>query len=167
MSAATTIAPRRIPALALLTPEQLAELRTRVEWKGMALIAHAWAVIFGSMALVAMFPNPLTYILAVMLIGSRQLGLAILMHDGAHGCLSRNEARNIAFSQWLCAFPVFADTLAYRGYHLAHHAHTQREDDPDLVLSAPFPITKASYRRKFFRDITGQTGYQQRKAQFL
>ena len=102
-----------------------------------------------------------------MLIGSRQLGLAILMHDGAHGCLSRNGARNMALSQWLCAYPIFADTLAYRRYHLAHHAHTQQEDDPDLVLSAPFPITRASYRRKFWRDITGQTGYQQRKAQFL
>ena len=44
---------------------------------------------------------------------------------------------------------------------------TQQEDDPDLVLSAPFPITKASYRRKFWRDISGQTGYEQRKAQIL
>ena len=35
------------------------------------------------------------------------------------------------------------------------------------MLSAPFPITKVSYRRKFLRDITGQTGYQQRKAQLL
>jgi fatty acid desaturase len=35
------------------------------------------------------------------------------------------------------------------------------------VLSAPFPITKLSYRRKFIRDITGQTGFQQRKAQLL
>ena len=26
-------------------------------------------------------------IMAVMIIGGRQLGLAILMHDGAHGCL--------------------------------------------------------------------------------
>src|SRR5262249_36681498 len=80
---------------------------------------------------------------------------------------SRNEARNMAVSQWLCAYPIFADTLAYRRYHLAHHAHTQQENDPDLVLSAPFPITKASYRRKLWRDITGRTGYQQRKAQFL
>ena len=35
------------------------------------------------------------------------------------------------------------------------------------MLSAPFPITKASYRRKFLRDLTGQTGYEQRKAQIL
>ena len=128
---------------------------------------HAWVVIFAAVALVAAFPNPLTYVLAVMLIGSRQLGLAILMHDGAHGCFSRNERRNLALSQWFCAWPIFADTLAYRRYHLAHHAHTQQPDDPDLVLSAPFPITRASYRRKFWRDITGRTGFSQRKAQVL
>ena len=164
---ATTTPPRRIPARELITRAELAVLRSRIEWKGLVLILHAWSVILGSIALVAVFPNPFTYILAVMLIGSRQLGLAILMHDGAHGCFSRSEARNMAVSQWLCAYPVFADTRAYRQYHLAHHAHTQQHNDPDLVLSAPFPITRVSYRRKFFRDITGQTGYQQRRAQIL
>ncbi|TDM82687.1 fatty acid desaturase, partial [Lactobacillus crispatus] len=74
---------------------------------------------------------------------------------------------NMGLSQWFCAYPVFAETRAYRRYHLQHHAHTQQDNDPDLVLSAPFPITDASYRRKFIRDITGQTGYQQRKAQLL
>jgi len=157
----------RIPARELLAPGELAVLRERVEWKGIALIAHAWAVILGSIALVAIFPNPLTYIVAVVLIGSRQLGLAILMHDGAHGCFSRNEARNMALSQWFCAYPVLADTVAYRAYHLTHHAHTQQHDDPDLILSAHFPITRASYSRKFWRDITGQTGYEQRKAQIV
>jgi fatty acid desaturase len=166
MSAAA-MAPSRIPARALLSPAELAALRERVEWKGVSLIAHAWAVILGAIVLVALLPNPLTYLLAVMLIGSRQLGLAILMHDGAHGCLSRDQRRNMALSQWFCAWPVFADTRAYRRYHLAHHAHTQQADDPDLVLSAPFPITRASYRRKFWRDVTGQTGYQQRKSQLL
>ena len=128
---------------------------------------HAWALILGSIALVAWWPNPLTFLLAVGIIGSRQLGLAILMHDGAHGCLSADEKTNLTLSQWFCAYPIFAETRAYRRYHLQHHARTQQDDDPDLILSAPFPITKMSYRRKFLRDITGQTGYQQRKAQLL
>jgi len=73
----------------------------------------------------------------------------------------------MALSQWFCAYPVFTETQAYRRYHLQHHSRTQQEDDPDLILSAPFPITRPSYRRKFWRDISGQTGYAQRKAQFL
>jgi fatty acid desaturase len=158
---------RRVAARELLTEAQLTELRKRSLPRGLWLIAHAWIIILASIALVAWWPNPLTFLLAVVLIGSRQLGLAILMHDGAHGCFSRNQKLNLWLSQWLCAYPIFADTRAYRHYHLQHHARTQQEDDPDLILSKPFPITKASYRRKFWRDITGRTGYEQRKAQLI
>ncbi len=157
----------RMLARDIMSAEHLAEVRERSSWKGIALIVHAWTLIFGSIALFALWPNPLTFLLAVAIIGSRQLGLAVLMHEGAHGGLARDEKLNLWLAQWLCAYPVFAETRAYRRYHLKHHAHTQQEDDPDRVLSAPFPITKMSYRRKFFRDITGQTGYQQRKAQVL
>jgi len=157
----------RIRARDLLTEDQLIAVRRRSIWRAASLSAHAWAMILGSIGLVAWWPNPVTYLLAVAIIGSRQLGLAILMHDGAHGCLSSDERINLALSQWFCAYPIFAETRAYRRYHLQHHARTQQEDDPDLVLSAPFPITRLSYRRKFLRDITGQTGYQQRKAQLL
>jgi hypothetical protein len=76
MDAGSDAASHRIAARELVTPERLAGLRERLEWKGIALIAHAWCVILGAMAVVTVFPNPLTYILAVMLIGSRQLGLA-------------------------------------------------------------------------------------------
>jgi len=157
----------RLLARDIMSADELAVIRTRHTWKGVALILHAWALIIGSIALVAWFPNPLTFVLAVLIIGSRQLGLAILMHDGAHGCLAASERLNLWLSQWFCAYPVFAETRAYRRYHLKHHARTQQDDDPDLVLSAPFPITRLSYRRKFIRDITGQTAYQQRRAQLL
>jgi fatty acid desaturase len=157
----------RMRARDIMSEQELIEVRTRTAWKSVALIAHAWTLILGSIAMVAAWPNPLTFVLAVAIIGSRQLGLAILMHDGAHGCLAKGEKLNLFLSQWLCAYPVFAETKAYRRYHLQHHARTQQDDDPDLILSAPFPITRPSYRRKFWRDISGQTGYAQRKAQFV
>ena len=156
----------RIRARDLMTDQELVEVRARSTWKSVALIAHAWTLILGAIAMVAVWPNPFTFLLAVAIIGSRQLGLSILMHDGAHGLLANGAKLNMALSQWLCAYPVFAETLAYRRYHLQHHSHTQQDDDPDLILSAPFPITRPSYRRKFWRDISGQTGYAQRKAQF-
>ncbi len=151
----------------LLTAPQLAIVRERSNLRGTWVVFHAWAVIFGAMAVFVWFPNPITFVLAVMVIGARQLGLAILMHDGAHGILCHNQKLNMFLSQWLCAYPMLAETGAYRRYHLQHHAHTQQADDPDLILSAPFPITRKSFRRKMFRDLTGQTGYQQRKAQIL
>ncbi|MEN6543507.1 fatty acid desaturase family protein [Parvibaculum sp.] len=156
-----------ISASELLTPAQLSIVRARSDWRGLWCVVHAWAVIFGSMALFVWLPNPVTFLVAVALIGARQLGLAILMHDGAHGVLCHNPKLNNFLSQWLCAYPMMAETGAYRRYHLKHHAHTQQAEDPDLILSAPFPITKSSFRRKMIRDLTGQTGYQQRKAQIL
>lgn len=154
-------------ASTLLSPSQLALVRERSDLRGIAVVAHAWLVIFSAMAVVAIFPNPLTYLAAVAIIGARQLGLAILMHDGAHGILTRHLKLNNFLSQWLCAYPMLAETGAYRRYHLKHHAHTQQAEDPDLILSAPFPITRKSFRRKMIRDLTGQTGYQQRKAQIM
>ena len=155
-----------IPAHHLLDAPTLDAVRSKSNGWGLYLIAHAWGVIFGAMALFYFFPNPITFILAVALIGARQLGISILMHDAAHRALMRSPKLNDWLSDWLCAYPVFAHTGAYRRYHLAHHKRTQQADDPDLVLSAPFPITRESFRRKMIRDLSGQTGLKQRLAQF-
>ena len=69
-----------------------------------------------------------TFLAAVLVIAGRQLGLAILMHEGAHGLITNNTKLNNHLSQWICAFPVWSDTYGYRHYHLAHHRNTQLED---------------------------------------
>ena len=157
----------RLRARDLVAPEILKKLQTRSNLVGLVLIAHAWVMIFAAMALFYLFPNPLTFIFAVMIIGARQLGLAVLMHDAAHNALFRTTSWNNFLSDWLCGYPMMARTDAYRRYHLQHHTRTQQDDDPDLILSKPFPITRKSLRRKLWRDVSGQTGYQQRKAQII
>lgn len=147
------------------SPAEIASVRARSDWKAIGCVVHGWAIIGAAMALYALWPNPLTFLAAVVLIGSRQLGLAILMHDAAHGTFTRTKWLNDPLSQIFCAWPVFTDTIPYRHYHLVHHRRTQQSDDPDLGLSAKFPITPESFRRKFVRDITGQTGFKQRRAQ--
>ncbi|MBS0517465.1 MAG: fatty acid desaturase family protein [Proteobacteria bacterium] len=117
------------------------------------------------MALFVAWPNPFTFLLAVMVIGCRQLGLAILMHDAAHGLLFADRRANDWVGAWLCAFPVFTSLALYRPYHLKHHRFTQQPEDPDLGLSAPFPISRASLRRKIVRDLTGRTALQRRGEQ--
>jgi len=149
----------------LLTAPQIAALRTRSDAWGLWLVAHAWGVIGLAMMMVAWWPNPLTWLLAVMLIGSRQLGLLILMHDGAHGMLARTPWLNRVLSQAFCGWPVLADADAYRRYHLRHHAHTMHDGDPDLVLTGHYPIARSSLWRKLRRDLLGNTGVAQRRAQ--
>lgn len=149
------------------SPEEMASVRRRSDLKGVFCVLHAWFLIGSAMALYAVWPNPMTFVAAVVIIGSRQLGLAILMHDAAHGVLMKTRWLNEWVGQWLCAFPVLGEMIGYRHYHLVHHRRTQQPDDPDLGLSAKFPITRESFRRKMVRDLTGQTGYKQRKAQLL
>jgi fatty acid desaturase len=152
----------RIDPKTIFTSEEWSRLTSRSSWRGMWLVAHAWGTIIAAVALVTIWPNPLTWLLAVMIVGTRQLGLAILMHEAAHGGLHANKAINEFVGQWLCAVPVGADLASYRSYHLQHHRFTQQPEDPDLSLSAPFPITTESYRRKAIRDLTGQTFVKQR-----
>jgi len=148
-----------------LSSEQRRTLGAKSNLAGVLLVAHAWGLIAASMALFAWWPNPFTFLLGVMVIGARQLGLAILMHDAAHGLLFADRRLNDRIGAWLCAYPVFTSLALYRPYHLQHHRHTQQPEDPDLGLSAPFPIGRASLRRKIVRDLTGQTAYQRRGAQ--
>jgi fatty acid desaturase len=150
----------------LLTAEQVQRLRAKSDLVGALLVLHAWVLIFVSMALVVWWPNPLTFVIAVMVIGTRQLGLAILMHDAAHGLLFNDRRLNEWVATWLCAAPVFTSLQLYRPYHLKHHRHTQQAEDPDLGLSVPFPITRKSLWRKIGRDLSGRTAYQLRLEQF-
>ena len=157
---------RNVPAATVLcNDDQLDRVRVRSDLWGCYLVAHAWTVIITAAAVFVVYPNVFTYVFAVVVIGSRQLGLLILMHDAAHNALCRASLLNRLLAQCLCAWPTLADTYVYRRYHLQHHVRTLQADDPDIVLTGHYPITRASLRRKLWRDISGQTGYAQRKAQ--
>ncbi|MEL6567191.1 MAG: fatty acid desaturase family protein [Pseudomonadota bacterium] len=154
----------RIRPLDLFTAEEWNRVSRRSDLIGLGMVAHCWGIIALAMGLAIW--QPWLIPLAIPVIGARQLGLAILMHEGAHGGLSRNTKLNDLVGQWLCAAPVGAHLKAYRDYHLTHHKFAQQPEDPDLILSAPFPITRASLRRKIIRDLTGQTFFKQRVNQF-
>src|SRR5690606_7760049 len=157
----------RIDPKDVFTPEEWARFSKRSSWLGLVCVAGAWGLIFAAGAMFVLWPNPLTYVLAVMLIGARQLGLAIPMHDAANRALHSNMKVNNWVGEWLCAAPTGTRLQAYREYHLKHHKYTEQPEDPDLSLSAPFPITRASLFRKIVRDLTGQTFFKQRRAQLF
>jgi fatty acid desaturase len=141
-------------------------------WRGIWLIIHAWIIValaaFGGAAAwnYHWFAGILVTPLALAVLGGRQLGLSILMHDGAHGLLHPNRKTNNWLGQWPSGAATGSDLFAYRTYHLTHHKFTQQAEDPDLSLSTPFPTSRDSLRRKFIRDLTGQTFFKQRRAQF-
>ena len=50
---------QRVLARDLLTPDQVRQVRTRSDWRGLWLVVHAWTVIIGSMALFAGLAKPI------------------------------------------------------------------------------------------------------------
>lgn len=144
--------------------EEIVELLAFDDKRSWASLAVNWGLVFAAMAMVARWPNPLTVIVALFVIGGRQLGLSILMHEASHRTLFKNRKLNDWAGNWLAAYPVWSDMAPYRPYHLKHHAKNWTKDDPDLDLATPFPITKSSLRRKIWRDLSGQTGWKRFRA---
>lgn len=150
--------------LEALSREEISDLLRPQDLRSWLSIGWNWALVFASLALVAVWPNPLTILAALFVIGSRQLACAAIMHDAAHRSLFRNRALNDWAGSWLGAYPIWSDLHRYRPYHLQHHAKTGSPEDPDIGLVRPFPITKRSLRRKIWRDLSGQTGRKFAKA---
>ena len=93
--------------LDLLSKEELKVIRKKRDWINVVSIFLNWLQIIAAMVLFFYFPNALTFLLSVVVIGSRQFALAVLAHDGAHNLLCSSEKINDVASQWFCAFPIF------------------------------------------------------------
>jgi len=149
---------KKIKSLDLINKDQLNAISEKKDWINVLSLACNWMGIFLGISLFVLFPSFVTCILSIVIVGSRQFALAVLGHDAAHRLLFSNSKINDWAGQWLCSFPLFLDNRIYRPYHIEHHKFTERKEDPDKVLSDPFPITKRSFFRKVVRDITGLTG---------
>jgi len=147
-----------VPAAAYLSREerqQLMQKSAALAWRSIllhySLIALAFTIAY-------QFPNPLIILASLLLLGGQQLACAILMHDTAHHAVFPSKKWNDIVGQWLGAYPIFNSMAAYRPYHFKHHLTNGLAEDPDLLLTRGYPTTKKSMMRKFFRDLSGQTG---------
>lgn len=141
-----------------LTQDEIRGLLQKSDWRAAWEILFTWLLIAGSFALVAVWPNPLTVIVALLILGGRQLALAILMHDLGHKAFFKTKSLDFPIGRWFAAWPIFHDIDRYRPYHLQHHSHTGTPDDPDLNIANAYPVKPASFRRKVFRDFIGASG---------
>ncbi|MCJ9428521.1 fatty acid desaturase family protein [Kordiimonas marina] len=139
----------------ILSREESHQLRQRSDLRGAWMMLHCWGLIALSMALYAWRPGVWTFLIALIVVGGRQLGLAILMHEGSHGMLFKTRRLNEAVSQWFAAWPLLLNMENYRRRHMAHHRFTRTDEDPENYLYTPFPVSKTSMARKILRDLTG------------
>ena len=106
-----------------------------------------WSIILLAAYFGTIYLNPLTYLLAILVIGARMHALAILMHDAAHFRFLKNRKWNDLLTDVTTMYPLFLTIEKYRTNHLEHHKHLNTEEDPDWVSKLPkkefqFPKTK-------------------------
>ena len=141
-----------------LSSEEIKELTQLADWKAVLEVLSTWGWITFAFLIAGIWPNPLTIIIALFIIGGKQLGCAILMHDASHRALFKSRKLNDFVANWFAGYPIVHDGDRYRPYHLKHHIETGNPNDPDLNLTVGYPAGRASFTRKVLRDLLGITG---------
>jgi fatty acid desaturase len=141
----------------ILSRQEIVQLMSKSNLRGTWLVLSCWAWVIAAMLLVAIWPNVVTIIIALLIMGGRQLSFAILMHDCGHNSLFKSTKLNQFIGTWLVAAPIFSDMQTYSRQHSTHHKDVGTDKDPDLGNYAAYPISKASLLRKVLRDLGGLT----------
>ncbi len=132
-----------------ITADQLRYLNERAAWPWLKDALLDWAVMIAAIVIAGVWNNPAGYALAVLIVGNRQHGLALLGHDGTHYTLSHNRKLNDFLTNLFAWWPLLLTNGGYRSLHNAHHKHLSTDDDPEIVhkksrapqwdLPAPLP----------------------------
>ena len=139
----------------MLDHAELKSLGRPSDLQGALALALDWLAVAALFALPVLFPHPLVYVLALVLMARQQLALAILMHEAAHQRLFATKWLNEHVGQAGTAAAIVFSMPVYRSLHLKHHRIPLQDDDPDLSLIGGYPIDAASFRRKLWRDVSG------------
>lgn len=149
----------------VLTASEIQPFLRRSDARAGLMLVVNLTLIAAAFALPALWLNPLTILLSLLILGGRQLGLAVIYHDCAHGVFFRTRALHDLVGHWLCGGLMNTSMYAYRSYHLKHHRFAGTEKDPDLGIALAYPTSRESMKRKIVRDLSGRTGLKAIRAQ--
>jgi fatty acid desaturase len=143
----------------LLTTEELARVTRKDDLRAAGIVLFDWAMVIGLFVLAAAFPNPVTMLFTVLLLGGRQMAFGVLVHETGHKSFFTSQSVNDFVATWLSGYWVFSDKDSYMKGHLMHHKDCGTVDDPDLKNFDAYPVSITSFKRKVLRDITGKIGW--------
>ena len=83
--------------LDVLDKSQLSEIRLMKDFRNIFALCFDWGMMTLGLAIFYYFPGLLTFLLSVVIIGSRQFALAVLAHEGAHNLLFSNSKADKLF----------------------------------------------------------------------
>lgn len=123
-----------------------------------AEIVLAWLSIAAFVAAGVYFNNMAVTLLCIFLIGTRQMVLALLLHEQVHRLGWRSK-----YADWIvnlfAVYPLFVTSVEdYAKVHLSHHKYCFTRDDPDFLRKSgeewTFPKSLGKLLVIAARDIT-------------
>ena len=131
-------------------------------YKSIIEILMTWFLIFLIILIYYQFNTLLVYLISIILIGSRQYALLILLHDASHFLINRNKRINDHIAIWYLAAPCGSTFLNSRRLHLLHHKKlgTGNEDPDYFYYSIGEPSPKNSKFRLLLHFTKLIFGYQ-------
>ncbi len=130
-------------------------------YRSMVAIFTQWVIIITAAALAIWSAHWAVYVLAMIIIATRQHAFGILMHDACHFRLFPNKKVNDMLTDLLVSFHLGASTSLYRKWHYPHHRYTNTDRDPEVMgeKSDPdtwrWPNSKRHMVKVFLKDIFG------------
>ncbi len=136
---------------ALIAPQKLARLIQRDNSRWVSAVTVDLLVIVVAAGLAEYYFNPVTYLLALLVIAGRQAGIASIgLHEGAHRFLAKDSALNHRLGSIILhalTVPCIGiDIEGYRkGHHLTHHRYLLQDADPENEIFARFYAKNKTY----------------------
>lgn len=117
--------------------KRLQELSRLSGWRSAGtvflVIATVTATIFLFQTLIPASLRWWLYPIALVIIGSRQHAMGVLVHEGVHYRLFPSRFWNEVIGESLLAWPLGFTQAGFRRIHLSHHRHNWTPRDPDLI----------------------------------
>jgi fatty acid desaturase len=121
-------------------------------------LIYAWAVIIGAIYMALVLNNWFAYIIAGIIVATRQNVLALLVHEQAHDLGFKGRLGDLVVNL-LAAYPLLFTLEGYANVHLAHHKFYFTDKDPDFQRKSgkewETPISKVYLLRLVLADIAG------------
>ncbi|CAN7236756.1 fatty acid desaturase family protein [Rhizobium sp. LjRoot98] len=140
-----------------IDPRELKRLSVLQSHSTLLAIGFDWVLIAGAIAVSKYMQHPLVYLAAVLVIAGRMHAFGCLMHEAAHYRIIKNRKVSDWMSDLLLAWPIMATVDGYRMNHLAHHQHTNTDDDPDWA--AKLGMAQFTFPQKVWRGVVQLLGY--------
>jgi fatty acid desaturase len=148
---------REIPRL--LTKDEIRRLSEIDSRKVMLIFGFELLLVAAAIAVSETWFNPVTYLIAVLIIGTRINGIGALMHDAAHHRIFKNRVLNDVVGE-IMAFPTTASMAGYRNSHFSHHRELNSHKDPDwtrhlMLDDYEFPTPQIEFARRVALHFVG------------